>query len=151
MITRILPQIFRQFLSRVVTNPFPARNMPRSLTEVVNTPGVQLNPPVPVGKGFRGRLNYDKNKCIGCKLCIKVCPANATEFLPEEKKIIVHNDRCCFCAQCTEVCPVKCLAMSQEYMISSYDRRANIVTDTGPMTVEEPSPNSKVEDVAPKP
>ena len=137
MITRILPQILKQFFSLEVTNPFPAKHMPPSLSDVLNDPDAVLNPPVPVGTRFRGRLNYDRNKCIGCKLCIKVCPANATEYLPEEKKIIIHNDRCCFCAQCTEVCPVKCLAMSDEYLISSYERRENIVTDTGPLPVAE--------------
>lgn len=139
MITRILPQLLKQFFSDVATNPFPAVHMPSSLTEVLSDPDIPPKPPVPVGKRFRGRLNYDRSKCIGCKLCIKVCPANATEYVPEEKKILIHNDRCCFCAQCTEVCPVKCLAMSEEYMISSYERKENIVVDTGPI----PAPDSK--------
>ncbi|MDR1874686.1 MAG: 4Fe-4S binding protein [Synergistaceae bacterium] len=132
MITRIVPQLLKQLFSRVATNPFPAVHMPPSLTEVMNNPDAPLSPPVPVGKRFRGRLSYDRSKCIGCRLCIKVCPANATEYLPGEKKIVIHNDRCCFCAQCTEICPVKCLKMGSEYMISSYERRANVVTDTGP-------------------
>jgi formate hydrogenlyase subunit 6/NADH:ubiquinone oxidoreductase subunit I len=132
MITRILPQLFRQILSRVATNPFPAVHMPPSLTDALSDPDSPPNPAIPVGKRFRGRLNYDRNKCIGCKLCVRVCPAHATDYLAEEKKIVIHNDRCCFCAQCTEVCPVKCLSMSGLFMISSYDRKANVVTDTGP-------------------
>jgi formate hydrogenlyase subunit 6/NADH:ubiquinone oxidoreductase subunit I len=105
--------------------------------DVLNNPEAQLNPPVPVGKRFRGRLSYDKKKCIGCRLCTKVCPANATEYLPSEKKIVIHNDRCCFCAQCTEICPVKCLSMSKEYMISSYERKTNLVIDSGPVPKPE--------------
>lgn len=132
MITRIFPQILKQLFSRPATNTFPAPHMPESLTDALSEPE-KLTPPVPVGKRFRGRLEYDRSKCIGCKLCIKVCPANATDYVPEDKKIIIHNDRCCFCAQCTEVCPVKCLAMSDEYLISSYERKENIVTDTGPI------------------
>lgn len=137
MFTRILPQILLQFFSRAATNLFPARHMPPSLTEALSNPEMPPNPPVPVGKRFRGRLNYDRKKCIGCRLCIKVCPANATEFVPEEKKIVIHNDRCCFCAQCTEICPVKCLSMSGEYMISSYERKSNIVVDTGAISAPE--------------
>ena len=129
MITRIFPQLFRQFFSRVFTNPFPAAYMPSSLTEALQS--LPLNPPLPVGERFRGRLDYNRDKCIGCRLCIKVCPANATDYLEETKKIVIHNDRCCFCAQCTEICPVKCLTMSDVYMISSYNRRENVVTDTG--------------------
>lgn len=136
MITRILPQLLKQLFQKVATNPFPARHMPPSLTEALASPEA-LTPPVPVGKRFRGRLNYDRNKCIGCKLCVKVCPAQATDYQAEEKKIVIHNDRCCFCAQCTEICPVKCLTMSDEFLISSYERRSNVVKDTGPVTPEE--------------
>ena len=131
MFTRILPQLWKQIFLRVVTNAFPALHMPPSLTAALSDPAA-LTPPVPVGKRFRGRLNYDRNKCIGCRLCIKVCPANATDYQAEEKKIVIHNDRCCFCAQCTEICPVKCLTMSETFMISSYARKENIVTDSGP-------------------
>jgi len=130
MITRIIPQLFSQLFSRVFTNPFPAPHMPPSLTDALTNQAASLNPPVPVGKRFRGQLDYNRDKCIGCRLCIKVCPANATEYLAESKKIAIHNDRCCFCAQCTEICPVKCLTMSDTYMISSYNRRENVVTDT---------------------
>jgi formate hydrogenlyase subunit 6/NADH:ubiquinone oxidoreductase subunit I len=137
VITRILPQLIKQLFSRIATNPFPARHMPPSLTEVLSGPADALNPPVPVGRRFRGRLHYDRSKCIGCRLCVKVCPANATDYQPEEKKIVIHNDRCCFCAQCTEICPVKCLTMSGEYMISSYERKKNVVTDSGPLPAPE--------------
>jgi formate hydrogenlyase subunit 6/NADH:ubiquinone oxidoreductase subunit I len=132
MITRIAPQLWRQLFSRSFTNLFPAAHMPPSLTDALASPDT-LNPPVPVGKRFRGRLHYDRSKCIGCKLCVKVCPANATDYQAGEKKILIHNDRCCFCAQCTEICPVKCLTMSGTYMISSYSRKENVVTDSGPV------------------
>lgn len=131
MVNRIFPQILRQMAQEPGTNPFPAEGMPDSMTQAIESG--KINPPVPVGSRFRGRLLYDRSKCIGCKLCIKVCPANATEFVPEEKKIIIHNDRCCFCAQCTEICPVKCLAMSDESLNSCYERKSDIITDTGPI------------------
>ena len=115
--------------------------MPPSMTEALSNPEA-LVPPVTVGKRFRGRLNYDRAKCIGCKLCMKVCPANATDYLAEEKKIIIHNDRCCFCAQCTEICPVKCLTMSDVFMISSYARKENVVKDTGAILAEPAEPKA---------
>ncbi|GHS87683.1 hypothetical protein AGMMS49957_08000 [Synergistales bacterium] len=130
MFTRIFPQLFKNLFSGVFTNPFPAVHMPPSLTEALANPDA-INPPVPVGKRFRGKLTYDRAKCIGCKLCMKVCPANATDYVPEEKKIVIHNDKCCFCAQCTEICPVKCLTMSDEFAISSYERKGNVTKDSG--------------------
>jgi formate hydrogenlyase subunit 6/NADH:ubiquinone oxidoreductase subunit I len=133
-----MPQLLRSLFSRAFVNPFPAANMPSSMTEAMSNPEL-LNPYLPVGARFRGRLNYDRAKCIGCRLCVRVCPAHATDYQAEEKKIIIHNDRCCFCAQCTEVCPVKCLTMSKEFMISSYDRKANVVKDSGSVGAAPPA------------
>ncbi len=144
MLNRMALQLLRQIYEKTFTNPFPVASMPDSLSDALKAAEegkIDLNPAVPVEDRFRGRLNYDKSACIGCKLCIKVCPANATEYLPDEKKIQIHNDRCCFCAQCTEICPVKCLTMSSEYLISSYDRKAQITTDTG-----KPEPKKGAED-----
>ena len=110
MINRMLFQLVRQLWQRLFTNLFPVARMPDSMTEALEAAEkgwIELNPPVGVNDHFRGRLNYDRSACIGCKLCIRVCPANAIEFLPEDKKIQVHVDRCCFCAQCVEICPVK--------------------------------------------
>ena len=129
MITRILPKLFRQLFSGSYTNTFPTVNMPPSLTDALENPGI-LTPPLLVGERFRGRVDLNRAKCIGCRLCIKYCPANAIESQPEEKKVIIYNDRCCFCAQCVEVCPPKCLSMSGEFLTSTYSRKESIVTDS---------------------
>ncbi len=132
-------ELLRQCVDAPFTNPFPVAAMPDSLTDALAAAAegkISLTPPIETAGRFRGRLAYDKAKCIGCKLCVKVCPANATEYLPDEKKIRIHLDRCCFCAQCTEVCPVKCLAMTKDFLISSYDRKAQIVVDSGPAGTE---------------
>ncbi len=121
-------------MEKTFTNPFPVAHMPDSLGDALQAASdgeFELDPPVTTPERFRGRVGYDKSKCIGCKLCIKVCPANAITYLPEEKKIQVHVDRCCFCGQCTEICPVQCLWMTEDFLISSYDRKAQVVTDSG--------------------
>jgi formate hydrogenlyase subunit 6/NADH:ubiquinone oxidoreductase subunit I len=140
MLNRMSLQLLRQWVDRIFTNPFPLSSMPDSLSETmkeVETGKVSIHPPIEPKGYFRGRLDYDKARCIGCRLCVRVCPANATEFLPDEKKIQIHTDRCCFCAQCTEICPVKCLSMSREFLISSYDRKEQIVVDSGSPQKEE--------------
>jgi formate hydrogenlyase subunit 6/NADH:ubiquinone oxidoreductase subunit I len=146
MINRILASLLEQMTKKPATNTFPVAHMPDFLVEALKSKDTVLTPPIPVGERFRGRLLYDRQKCIGCKLCTKVCPANATEYLPNEKKIQIHNDRCCFCAQCTEICPVKCLAMSDESLNSSFNRKEEIIKDTGPINKtsdEEKANNDK--------
>lgn len=134
MINRMMIQILRQWCEDPATNPFPVAHMPDNLTEALKAAAegkIKLNDPVKTPEGFRGRIGYDKKTCIGCKMCIKVCPANAIESLDEEKKVQFHMDRCCFCAQCTEICPVSCIWMTDEFAFSSYERKKQIVKDSG--------------------
>ncbi|MDO9507959.1 MAG: 4Fe-4S binding protein [Thermovirgaceae bacterium] len=134
MLNRMMIQILRQWGEKTATNPFPVAHMPDNLTEALKAAAagvIKLNDPVATPEGFRGKVGYDKGACIGCNTCIKVCPANAIEALEEEKKVQFHMDRCCFCAQCTEICPVSCIWMTHEFAFSSYDRKAEIVTDSG--------------------
>jgi len=121
----ILKTLFSQLFSRVVTNRFPAKYMPRSVTGLLENVGAgkaTLIPPVPVPEKFRGKIAYDRETCIGCQLCIRVCPAQVIKFKPEDKKIRMHVARCTFCAQCVDVCPVDALALSDEFLLADYDR-----------------------------
>jgi len=43
-----------------------------------------------------------KDKCTGCKICIKACPFGAIEVV--EKKAIINLDKCNLCGACVEVC-----------------------------------------------
>ncbi|HQL02883.1 MAG: NAD(P)H-quinone oxidoreductase subunit I [Synergistetes bacterium ADurb.Bin155] len=140
MINRMMIQLFRQWSEDPATNPFPVAHMPDSLTEALKAAAegkLELNDPVQVPEGFRGRIGYDKKTCIGCRLCIKVCPAHAIDYLEEEKKVLFHMDRCCFCAQCTEICPVHCIWMTDEFAFASYERKKEVVTDSGKRPSDE--------------
>ena len=120
----MLGPVFKQMFKKPWTNKFPAKYQPNNTTKYlanVASGKTKINPPIPTPEGFRGKIKYDKEKCIGCKLCIKVCPCNAIEFRENEKKIKIYLARCCFCSQCNDICPVSCLSMSDEFLLSDAD------------------------------
>jgi formate hydrogenlyase subunit 6/NADH:ubiquinone oxidoreductase subunit I len=117
----MLPKAFSQMFKKPWTNKFPAKYTPSNTTrflQQVQAGKAKINPPVELPPGFRGKIQYDKEKCTGCQLCIKVCPSEAIEFKPEEKKIKIYLARCTFCSQCNDVCPFKCLSMSNEFLLA---------------------------------
>ena len=124
----IVKTILRQLFLPPATNKFPTKYAPKSAIEFLNK--VQkdrklLNPPIEVPPRFRGKISYNRDKCTGCQLCIKVCPTKAIEFISEEKKVKIFISRCCFCAQCNDICPTGALSMTDEFVLSSYDKYAD--------------------------
>ncbi|MEW5827154.1 MAG: 4Fe-4S binding protein [Candidatus Bipolaricaulota bacterium] len=127
----ILGTLLKQLVHRPATNPFPVKYMPRSVRGLLAKVAAQkaaIHPPVPTPKDLRGKIAYDREKCIGCKLCIRVCPASVIEFLPETKKIRMHVARCTFCAQCVDACPVAALATTEEFLLADTDRSSARLT-----------------------
>jgi len=123
----MLPRAFSQMLKKPFTNTFPAKYTPSSVTGYLKAVGegkAKMNPPVEVPPNFRGQIQYDKESCIGCKLCIKVCPTGAIEFKPEEKKIKIYLARCCFCSQCNDICPKNSLSMSNNFLLADTDKHS---------------------------
>lgn len=124
----ILPsigEVLRQIVKKPVTNLFPAKYLPPTITgylSQVSEGRAAINPPIMTPPGFRGRIAYDRDTCIGCKLCTRICPANAIEFIPETKRIRIYVTQCVFCSQCTSICPTDSLAMSDAFLIATEDR-----------------------------
>lgn len=126
----MLPSVLAQMFKKPWTNKFPAKYAPSNATKFLADVGAgkaQLIPPVETPPGFRGKINYDKISCIGCELCIKVCPSGAIEFKPKEKKIKIYLARCTFCSQCNDICPKDCLKMSNEFLLADVDPYSEIL------------------------
>lgn len=94
----MLTDVISAFLSKPITQKYPSQRTP--------TP-----------EKLRGRLFWEHNRCSGCGLCVKDCPANALEVITIDRAnkrfvMVYHLDKCTYCAQCVVNCRFKCLEMS---------------------------------------
>ena len=79
------------------------------LATLTGRPVTPLNP-VHGSEGPRQLAVIDEGWCIGCTLCIKVCPTDA--ILGSNKRMhTVIEPYCTGCALCLPVCPVDCIAL----------------------------------------
>jgi len=130
---KMVKVLLKQLFLTPATNKFPSKYAPKSVIQFLNKVqrgGKLLIPPIEVPPKFRGKISYNRDKCTGCQLCLKICPTKAIEFIPEEKKIKIFVSRCCFCAQCNDICPTGALSMTGEFMLSSYDKYAEALVVT---------------------
>lgn len=49
-------------------------------------------------------LEYDQDKCIGCRLCTVVCP-HGVFTIKGEKAVMAARNRCMECGACMHNCP----------------------------------------------
>ncbi len=139
MVTHAFFELLKQFFSDPATNLFPVKHAPKNVhkaLKLVEKGKLQLNSPVEVPPGFRGKVEYDREACIGCQMCLKVCPSETIEFIPGERKVKFYMSRCTFCALCTEICPKKCIRMSDTFLMATLDKNSKdmIVLDSGNWT-----------------
>jgi len=57
-------------------------------------------------------LRMENDKCIGCRMCVKVCPHQVFE-MQDKKAVIVNRDHCMECGACALNCPVEALFVKQ--------------------------------------
>jgi NAD(P)H-quinone oxidoreductase subunit I len=121
----MFPELLKQLFRTPATNTFPAKYLPPSVTGFLKKVGAgqaTLVPPVQTPPKFRGKIEYQRDGCIGCSLCVKVCPSNAIELLEETKRIRIWVDQCIFCSQCTDICPKGGLRMTDAFLLADEDR-----------------------------
>lgn len=58
------------------------------------------------------QLSYDKNKCIGCRACEKICPVKAHIF--SNNAHTIDTNICTSCMACVDSCPVNALTVIGE-------------------------------------
>lgn len=95
---------------------------------------------------LRGKIEHDIEKCTGCGLCSRDCPATAITMVPStktktEKKPEFRFDRCIFCGTCEAVCPKKAITMSTTFELAAFSLKDEHLV----VVSEDPTP-SKVEE-----
>ena len=101
-------------------------------------PKVTLNYPHekgPISHRFRGehalrRYPNGEERCIGCKLCEAICPAQAIviEAEPREDgsrrttRYDIDMTKCIYCGYCEEACPVDAIVEGPNFEFSTYTR-----------------------------
>ncbi len=76
-------------------------------------------------KDFRGQPKFHSEKCTGCRLCIRDCPAQAITITKVgEKRFEASIDlgKCVYCAQCAETCPRKVIEISTDFELAQLER-----------------------------
>jgi ech hydrogenase subunit F len=74
----------------------------------------------------RGRVVWEMQKCIWCRLCEKNCPTKAITTDKEHKTQTIVRARCIACRTCVDVCPTNTITMEPKYSDAVYLREAHV-------------------------
>jgi len=108
---KMVAELLRSILKRPVTTKYPAQD--------------KLMP-----AGFRGKIKYISERCIGCLICVKDCPTGAITIKKAgEKQFEAEIDlaKCIYCGQCVDSCPKKALEVSEEFELAQMERAKLII------------------------
>lgn len=79
-------------------------------------------------KRFRGKQEWDSNKCCACKSCEKACPAGAITVDKSEQGLSFKIDlkKCIFCGNCMYYCPKNAINMTEKFELAT-DKKDDLI------------------------
>ena len=94
--------VFKHLFKRPVTLEYPEKR--REVNDV-----------------FRGKPVV--NGCVGCGICVKVCPSGAISYVKDENGKVISSTidlkKCIFCGNCAFYCPKGAIKMTKEYELAT--------------------------------
>lgn len=70
------------------------------------------------------------SRCIRCDICVKACPTNVFDAVPDGPPVIARQEDCQTCFMCELYCPTDALFVAPE-ADESVSVREQALTDTG--------------------
>ena len=87
-------------------------------------------------QGFRGKLKFYPERCIGCKICMRDCPSGAINIKKTEENKFeaeIELDKCIYCAQCVDSCLKKALEATPEFELAQLDQaKLKVIINVAP-------------------
>jgi len=114
----------------------PGAMLKQILGSVFKKPATMMYPTVKteMPDKFRGRLKYYPERCIGCMMCVRDCPAGAINIRKIADKVFeadIDLGKCIYCAQCVDSCYKKALEATKEFELARLGRGDLKVTFRG--------------------
>lgn len=100
-----------------------------------------------VPEGFRGKLKFTPERCVGCMLCVKDCPSKAIAIRKVgDKKYECQIDlaKCIYCAQCVDSCNKKALESTPEFELAQVNRDRLQYIEKPDLSVQNLTPKETV-------
>ena len=110
----------------------------KAIAQLFSKPSCEMYPftPSEAAPGYRGRIEYHPEKCLGCGMCVRVCAGGAIQMKTEPveggKKITLSFDMgsCTFCRMCADFCSTKSIVFSDDYHMIATKEEDLIETGT---------------------
>lgn len=104
----------------------------------------EIKPEIP--DKFRGSIVLNPEKCTGCKLCAKICPAlEVLKFDTKAKKLVsIDISRCIVCGNCVYNCPNGALSITKQYELATNNKK-DLILEYGDLPADKPDNTSETQ------